>query len=229
MNIEMSALLATALSTTMIRFTDTGSKPSLRSVTVHSEYKVERFLVPGMTTSLTGSPVDTYGVEFYNDKQEIVCIDLTDGKSTWIMRNVETGEVITSEDGKAQVESEDAVSAMMKVVGDIVAATGDIEMQQLHDETVVAVKGMTMEQAQAHFAGKLLDILLGDESDEIKPGDAVKCVRSDQLGDLFYEVGTVYTVARVDAEGKFTLEGTLSDQDSLFLPLEGYIWAFEKV
>lgn len=229
MNIEMSALLATALSTTLIRFTDTGNKPSLRNVTVQTEYKVERFLVPGMTTSLTGAPVDSYGVEFYNDKQETVFIDLTDGKSTWIMRNVETGEVITSEDGKAQVESEDAVSAMMKAVGDIVAATGDIEMQQLHDETVLAVKGMTMEQAQAHFAGKLLEILLSTDAEEIKPGDKLKVVKSEGLGAIIYTEGAVYTVARVDEEGKFTLEGTFSDAADQFLPLEGNFWTFEKV
>lgn len=229
MNIELSALLATTLSTTLIRFTNTGSKPSLRNVTVHSEYKVERFLVPGMNTSITGAPVDSYGVEFYNDQQEIVCIDLTDGKSSWIMRNVDTGEIITSEDGKAQVESEDAVSAMMKVVGEIVAASGDVEIQQLHDETVLAVKGMTMAQAQAHFASKLLEILLSADSDEIKPGDTVKCVRSEHLGDLFYEVGSVYTVARVDVEGNFTLEGTITEEQNRFIPLEGNVWAFEKV
>lgn len=75
----------------------------------------------GETTSLTGAPVDSYGVEFYDDEDDVVCVDLLDGRSTWTMRNIGTGEVITSEDGKAQVKSEDDVSAMMKVVSEIVA------------------------------------------------------------------------------------------------------------
>ncbi len=228
MNDSLAAILASALSTNLIKFSEKGGKTSLRNVTADKEYKVVRFLVPGDQT-VNGAPVDSYGAEFYDDVDSIVSVDLLDGKSKWVIRNVESGDTITSEDGEKQVASEDAVSAMLDIVGEIVRASGDAEIQQMHDETVLAVKGMNMEEAQAYFMGKLVEILAGEEEAPVSPGDKVRVVKSEGAGSFFYPVGEVYTVSRVNAEGKFTLENTMSDNLNEFFPMVGNVWAFEKV
>lgn len=227
MNDSLSAILASVLSTNLIKFSETGGKSSLCNVTVGKEYKVLRFLTPGDRT-INSAPVDSYGVEFYNDVDKVVCVDLLDGKAKWVIHNVESGDTITSEDGEKQVASEDAVSAMLDIVGEIVRASGDVEIQQMHDETVLAVKGMNMEEAQAYFMGKLAEILSEQEA-SISPGDKVRVTRSDGLGYMFYNVGEVYTVARVDAEGNFTLKDTMTDLYDQPIPMEGLLWSFEKV
>lgn len=223
--VDLLASLTTNSAITIVEVKRGVYEQVLRDVTVGEEYPVGRFLHPGDTTK-SGDHVNSYGVEFLDDACDVVSMSLTEGGCRWKLRNVATGKTITSESGEAETDPvQENMTALIEILKVI-----DPESAAYAERVSARLAGLSDEDRLSIILEELEDLFKEEEKEpEFSPGDFVKCVRSEHPGSIFYQVGEIYIVAKVNAEGAFTLKGTVSDQENHFLAPVGNIWEFEKV